>query len=137
MNDPILAFQALGDPIRWRIIHLVFHEALCVCEIAEILDMPQSSVSSHLQVIRRAGLLESERCEKWIYYRVARRFRPLLETVGRYFDANPAMDALVAKDAKKAVKRLARRAETCCPGPKELATPSPKKSFLRMEARAS
>src|ERR1700733_7923094 len=122
MNDPVSVFQSLGDPVRWRIIQLIRKEALCVCEVAEILDMPQSSVSSHLQVLRKAGLLESERCEKWIYYRAARKARAMLEMAARFFEPHPTLDAVLTRDVKKAVKRLARRAETCCPGPKALAS---------------
>ena len=55
--EAIVAFsRALADPTRWRIIRLVMEDALCVCELADILEMPQSSVSSHVQVIRKAGL---------------------------------------------------------------------------------
>jgi len=115
-------FHALGDETRWRIMQLVLQQALCVCEIAEILDMPQSSVSSHLQVIRKAGLLDSERCEKWIYYRVAKKYLPVLHAVSVHFGADSATDTVLIRDAKRAVKRLARREETCCPGPKELAS---------------
>ena len=120
MRDAIRVFQALGDETRWRILQLVSREALCVCEIAEVLNMPQSSVSSHLQVIRKTGLLDSERCEKWIYYRLSKEYQPMFETMAERFGATAATDAVLAKDARRALKRLARRADTCCPGPKEL-----------------
>ena len=122
MRSAVSVFHALGDETRWRILQLVFDRALCVCEIAEILDMPQSSVSSHLQVIRRAGLLDSERCEKWNYYRITKAFQPLFKTMAGHFDSTPTDDPTLARDAKRAIKRLARREETCCPGPKVLAS---------------
>lgn len=66
MTKNLVTFsRALAEPTRWRIIRLVLVDALCVCELADILEMPQSSVSSHVQIIRKAGLLESEKCEKW------------------------------------------------------------------------
>jgi len=126
MDALVNVFHALGDATRWRIVQLVFEDALCVCELAEILKMPQSSVSSHLQVIRRAGLLDSERCEKWNYYRLAKRFKPWLVKFAQEWEATPASDATLAKDAQRAVKRLARREETCCPGPKQLSSLSQK-----------
>ena len=43
MNDPVLFAQALADETRWRILRLVFAEALCVCELADILQLPQST----------------------------------------------------------------------------------------------
>ncbi len=120
--DHLIRFtHALSDETRWRLLQLVFDEALCVCEMADILDMPQSSVSSHLQVLRKAGLLDSERCEKWIYYRLADSMRPLLETLRERFDAGPASDSTLSSDAKRAKKRLEQRAKSCCPGPRALA----------------
>lgn len=117
----IVAFaQALADDTRWRIVQLVFNEPLCVCELADILGMPQSSVSSHVQVIRKAGMLDSEKCGKWVYYRVTPNHRRLLQTMGEFFEASPTRDATLKADARKSVKRLAERDESCCPLPKGL-----------------
>jgi ArsR family transcriptional regulator, arsenate/arsenite/antimonite-responsive transcriptional repressor len=116
--NPVETCRALGDPIRWRIVRLVARDALCVCELADILGMPQSSVSSHVQVIRRAGLLESEKCEKWTYFRVRGSLLKLLKTL----EAGATEDEPVwASDERKTRERLARREGSCCPGPKRLA----------------
>jgi ArsR family transcriptional regulator len=50
-------FRALGDETRWRIVRLVMYRALCDCELADILGMPQSSVSSHVQIILKSWML--------------------------------------------------------------------------------
>lgn len=118
MNNFVGTCRALGDATRWRIVRLVMHEALCVCELADILGMPQSSISSHVQVIRRAGLLESERCEKWTYFRVEAGALKLLQTMEKFFPLDE--DPIRATDAGRAVKRLERREDSCCPGPKKL-----------------
>src|SRR3569623_2572860 len=104
----IVAFaQALADETRWRILQLVLNEPLCVCELADILDMPQSSVSSHVQVIKKSGMLDSERCEKCIYYRVASNHRRLLMSIGEFFEVSPAGNAVLGADAARAAHRLA------------------------------
>jgi ArsR family transcriptional regulator len=114
----IVAFsRALADPTRWRIVRLVMDDALCVCELADILEMPQSSVSSHVQVIRKAGLLESEKCEKWTYFRIEPGYRGLVGTLEEFFDSD---DAVVRSDAARALARRAVRETSCCPGPKSL-----------------
>lgn len=119
--QPLVRFaQALADPTRVRIVQLLTSEALCVCELAGILGMPQSSVSSHLQIIRKAGLLTSERCEKWIYYRLEVRYRSLLATLLRFFEVTPASDATMQSDLAAARRRLVEREESCCPRPKTL-----------------
>jgi ArsR family transcriptional regulator len=118
MTNIVQFTRALSDSTRWRIVRLVMKEALCVCELADILGMPQSSVSSHVQVIRKAGLLESEKCEKWTYFRIDAKYLKLLETMDRFF-AGTDEDAW-SGDAAKAAQRLGEREGSCCPGPKKL-----------------
>lgn len=113
-------FRALGDETRWRILRLVMDRALCVCELADILGMPQSSVSSHVQIIRKAGLLESERCGKWTYFRIHSHHFPLLTQVIATFPNTQEHKT----DLKKAKARLADRDNSCCPGPTKLASSS-------------
>lgn len=117
MMNPVVFFRAAADETRWRIVRLVMGRALCVCELADILGMPQSSVSSHVQIIRKAGLLESETCGKWTYFRIARAHLPLLKAVLKHFPE----DTEFAGIAEKAEARLARRESSCCPGPVKLA----------------
>lgn len=117
----IVAFaQAMADETRWRILQLVLNEPLCVCELADILDMPQSSVSSHVQVIKKSGMLDSERCEKWIYYRVVSNHRRLLMSISEIFEVSPAGNVMLKADAARAAKRLAEREGSCCPLPQGL-----------------
>jgi len=120
MTNLVAFNQALADETRWRIIQLLLEEALCVCELADILGMPQSSVSSHVQVIRQAGMLESEKCGKWIYSRVEPRHRQMVLALGKFFAVSAETDATLRKDARNAVKRLSLREESCCPLPQKL-----------------
>lgn len=119
-NSAPTFFRALGDETRWRIVRLVIDRALCVCELADIMGMPQSSVSSHVQIIRKAGLLESERCGKWTYFRIHPQHVPLLSQFIEHFPNNPEHKT----DLKKARARLTHRETTCCPGPVKLAEPT-------------
>ena len=119
-TNPVEICRALGDSIRWRIVRLVSRDALCVCELADILGMPQSSVSSHVQVIRRAGLLESEKVGKWTYFRVQASFLKLLKAIGSH--GGPP-DPSWAADDRKTLKRLGLRESACCPRPIHLFKP--------------
>ena len=83
--------------------------------------MPQSSVSSHVQVIRKAGLLESEKCGKWTYFRIHRDYRKLVTTLDTFFAHSD--DVVLTADASRAVARLAEREDSCCPRPKHLTSP--------------
>ena len=69
--------HALADITRWRIAQLIASDALCVCELADIFQLPQSTLSTHLQVMRRTGVASVERCDKWSYYRLAKEVAPV------------------------------------------------------------
>ena len=117
MTNVVTFCRALSDDTRWRIVRLVMDRALCVCELADILGMPQSSVSSHVQVIRKAGLLESETCGKWTYFRIVRGHVAVVRSLMRHFSDSGGH----AGDLERAELRLARRDSSCCPGPVKLA----------------
>jgi ArsR family transcriptional regulator, arsenate/arsenite/antimonite-responsive transcriptional repressor len=124
MTADLVSFsKSLADATRWRIVRLMAVQPLCVCELADILEMPQSSVSSHVQIIRRAGLLEEEKCGKWVYYRVLPKLRKLLRDLEAAF---PPVDSQEpAADAERCRIRLEERENSCCPRPsKLLARPS-------------
>ena len=118
MTNAVAFNRALADPTRWRIVRLVTKDALCVCELADILEMPQSSVSSHVQVIRKAGLLESEKCEKWTYFRIEAKYLKIILAMEAFFEKSeyPFSDT----DAYRTARRLEEREGSCCPGPKKL-----------------
>lgn len=117
MQAPVAFANAIADVTRFRVIHLLFDQTLCVCELAEILQMPQSTLSSHLRVIQKADLLDCERQGKWLFYRVKKSFRPLLLAMFRHFDIAPATDKDLARDQKKAAKCVGNRKGDCCPPP--------------------
>ena len=78
-TDRSAALKALAEPRRWQILELLSTEELCVCHLAEGLEVPQPLVSHHLKVLRQAGLVEAEKHRQWTYYRLAPE---ALEAVG-------------------------------------------------------
>ncbi len=71
-------FKALGDGTRLRILALLFTGELCVCDITETLNLPQSTVSRHLAYLRNSGLVTSRRKQKWMHYRLPAAPEPLV-----------------------------------------------------------
>jgi len=64
-------FKALGDPVRLRLFHLLAScDELCVCHLTEASNLPQSTVSRHLGILRHAGLVATRREGKWMHYRL-------------------------------------------------------------------
>jgi len=64
--------RAAADPNRLRLLALLTatDREVCVCELMEILDLPQSRVSRHLQTLRRLKLVHDRREGKWVHYRI-------------------------------------------------------------------
>jgi len=62
------SLSALSEPTRLRIAVLLSKGELCVCELVEILKLPQSSVSRHMARLRSSGLVEDRREGKWVHY---------------------------------------------------------------------
>lgn len=70
LYDSVKMFKALGDETRMRMLNLMRHGELCVCDIMEVLQLPQSTISRHLAHLRNTGWVSARRRGKWIYYRL-------------------------------------------------------------------
>lgn len=61
-------FKVLGDYTRIKIIYALFKKELCVCDIAEVLQMSQSSISHQLRTLKAARLVKFRKEGKSVYY---------------------------------------------------------------------
>ncbi len=62
-------FKALADQKRLQIMYeLTQKGSICVCDLVEIVDMPQSKLSYHLKILLDAGLIFREMKGTWSYY---------------------------------------------------------------------
>ena len=68
MRRLIKLFKALSDSNRLRILKMLEVRPLCVCEITEILQLANSTVSKHLSILRDADLILDEKDGKWVNY---------------------------------------------------------------------
>lgn len=114
MLEAVSFTQALADSTRWRIALLVADQMLCVCELEDGLRLPQSTLSSHLTVLRASGLLEVERRGKWAWYRMAPALRPLFETLRAHFAESLTNDPVTAADRARTAERVALRGQSDC-----------------------
>lgn len=70
-SQAVAIFKSLGDPVRLRLFYLLSrHPELCVCHLTDAMQIPQSTVSRHLGLLRHAGLVATRRDGKWMYYRL-------------------------------------------------------------------
>ncbi|MDD7281523.1 MAG: metalloregulator ArsR/SmtB family transcription factor [Erysipelotrichaceae bacterium] len=64
-------FKVFGDSTRIRILLVLFESEVCVCDIAETLNMTQSAISHQLKILKQNKLVKARRDGKTVYYSLA------------------------------------------------------------------
>ncbi|MEU9245402.1 metalloregulator ArsR/SmtB family transcription factor [Streptomyces sp. BPPL-273] len=90
--------RVLADPLRLQIVTLLAKETLCTTHLVEETGARQTNLSNHLRVLREAGVVETEPCGRYTYYKV----RPdvIASLAGQFADL--AESARNAADNKRA-----------------------------------
>jgi ArsR family transcriptional regulator len=71
MRGFIRVMKALSDPNRVKIIKMLQHKTMCVCEIQSALQISQPAVSKHLKLLEDAGLVDFRKDGLWVNYYLA------------------------------------------------------------------
>ena len=117
MKELLLTAKAFADPTRVRVLAALRKGELCVCELCDALAVSQSTLSTHLQAIRDAGLVSTRKQGKWKYYAITPATRRLVGTLFRLFPASVTQDAALVRDGKRLSRRLSLRNNgACCIG---------------------
>jgi ArsR family transcriptional regulator len=103
-------FRALSDRTRLRILNLLKGGELCVCDLVDILEVPQPTASRHLAYLRRAGLVRTRKDGHWNYYRLALTRRPFFEKLLACLAVCSQEMPQLAQDKE----RLKKQGHTCC-----------------------
>ena len=64
-------FKIFGDSTRIRILYVLFEAEVCVCDLAEALNMTQSAISHQLRILKQNKLVKSRREGKSVFYSLA------------------------------------------------------------------
>ena len=64
-------FKVFGDSTRIRILFVLFETEVCVCDLAQVLNMTQSAISHQLRILKQSKLVKSRREGKSIFYSLA------------------------------------------------------------------
>lgn len=70
MNEMISFFKILSDETRLRLLVLLYHKKLCVCQLTGIMNESQPKISKHLAKLRDLGFVKDERQEQFIFYQI-------------------------------------------------------------------
>jgi ArsR family transcriptional regulator len=77
MREFMAVTKALADPNRVRILLALRRSELCVCQLTELFGLAFSTVSKHLSILHHAGLIQSRKSERWVYYRLPDKAAPV------------------------------------------------------------
>ena len=107
--------RALADENRVRMLLALRGGELCVCQITELFGLAVSTTSKHLSILYQAGLLDSRKEGRWIYYSLAGKDAPppAREAI-RWVAKALADDPQLARDAAGLKKVLAQDPVELC-----------------------
>ncbi|WP_128378260.1 ArsR/SmtB family transcription factor [Streptomyces cavernae] len=90
--------RVLADPLRFQIVTLLAKEMLCTTHLVEETGARQTNLSNHLRVLREAGVVETEPCGRFTYYRL--KSDVIAQLAGQFADL--AESARTAAENKRA-----------------------------------
>ncbi|QDU79432.1 HTH-type transcriptional repressor CzrA [Polystyrenella longa] len=93
-------FRALSDLTRLRILNLLRGGELCVCDLIDVLDLPQSTVSRHLAYLRKVNLVKARKEGLWHYYQLVDTDVKFMRKVFECVEAASEAISLLHKDVK-------------------------------------
>jgi ArsR family transcriptional regulator, lead/cadmium/zinc/bismuth-responsive transcriptional repressor len=64
-------FKVFGDSTRIKILYVLFEQEMCVCDIAQLLNMTQSAISHQLKILKQSRLVKNRREGKAVFYSLA------------------------------------------------------------------
>ncbi len=98
LSRSVEAHKALAHPARQRLVAMLREGELCVCQLTVVLELAASTVSAHLNELKRAGLLVEAKKGRFVMYRWSED--PEAGALLASLTARIAGDAQVATDAK-------------------------------------
>jgi len=114
MNELAEGFKALADPTRLRLLNLLCDGELCVCDLMESLELPQSKVSRHLSYLKKEKWVTGRRKGKWMYYRLATPRQPILVDVLETLKQHLGAYDISRQDLTRLRRHLEVKATTHC-----------------------
>ena len=102
MKDFMAIARALADENRTRVVMFLRKGEMCFCQIVEMLGLAPSTVSKHLDILASAGLIESRKAGRWVYYRLPQVPAPRAKEALCWLNETLGKDPKVTSDAKRA-----------------------------------
>jgi DNA-binding transcriptional ArsR family regulator len=116
MKGLVAVAGALSDKSRVRIICALRKGELCACRIIALLGLAPSTVSKHMSVLRQAGLVNSRKQERWMYYSLpkASERTTVIQDALKWVFKSLSKDPNIKNDAARLARILRQSPETLC-----------------------
>ena len=86
IKNYIKILKAMGDPARLKLLKILSEKELCVCEIEEVMNMKQTTVSQQIRRLKEANLVIERKEGRWSYYSIDRiTFDEFMESFKEFF----------------------------------------------------
>ncbi|WP_372806756.1 ArsR/SmtB family transcription factor [Pontiella sp.] len=115
--------KALSDKNRLRVVSALSRfDELCACQLVELLEVTGATASRHMGILQKAGLINSRKDGRWVYYRLSRPagsdplFQWLEKSLANSAELNADFHSLekIVGITREELCRM-QRGETCCP----------------------
>lgn len=112
MKQYISIMKALSDTSRVRALCSLQEGEMCVCQLIELLQLAPSTVSKHLSILQQAGLVDSRKEGRWVYYKLPKRneAKRIMQETFRMLKNNE----IIIKDNKRLNKIRSANPEALC-----------------------
>ena len=123
METTLAILKALSDRNRLRIVAaLNRYDELCACQITEVLQVTGATASRHLSVLQHAGLVQSRKDGRWVYYSLTRPegSEPVFQWLEKTFQTSEelqndfqTLENIIEMTREDLCRK--QRGENCCP----------------------
>jgi ArsR family transcriptional regulator len=108
VKDFMAVTKALADPHRVRVLLALQSRELCVCQISALFGLAPSTISRHLSILHQAGLIQSRKEERWVFYRLPGRDAPVVVSEALDWVLKSLGDTPQAAEDRKTLKAVLR-----------------------------
>ncbi len=96
--------KALSEEKRLRILMALKNKKLCSCQLSELLELTESTISTHMSILKRAGLVTSEKNGRWVYYSLPEDMPLVVKNALKMVFIHLEGSKMILKDRKKLQK---------------------------------
>src|SRR5512140_2070441 len=102
MREFLAVTTALADESRLRLLMGLCGRELCVCKLVDLVELSDSTVSRHMSILKQAGLVDTRKKGRWVYYRLADLdASPLIRAALSLAQVHLAEDRLILRDSAR------------------------------------